>query len=176
MQRLIPNSKLYDAWQQRSTDTAYSSYLGSYYRAGESGWPLNDPHGSFRQHHTGYLAVGNLLALLRDELIDRDAYMRAVKRDIFSQENLWIREFVRLTRERTVVDAGTNAKLNDYLALERKWLIEDFKKLPPDLVLVDNLRNDWGAWARADAEVSQLLNSYTRVRSVEGIDILRRKE
>jgi len=92
------------------------------------------------------------------------------------QENLWIREFVRLTRERTVVDAATDAKLNDYLALERKWLIEDFKKLPPDLVLVDNLRNDWGAWARADAEVSQLLESYTRVRSVEGIDILRRKE
>ena len=92
------------------------------------------------------------------------------------QENLWIREFVRLTRERTVVDAATDAKLNDYLALERKWLIEDFKKLPPDLVLVDNLRNDWGAWARADAEVSQLLKPYTRVRSVDGIDILRRKE
>jgi hypothetical protein len=92
------------------------------------------------------------------------------------QENLWIREFVRLTRERTVVDAATDAKLNDYLALERKWLIEDFKKLPPDLVLVDNLRNDWGAWARADAEVSQLLKPYALVRSVEGIDILRRKQ
>ena len=77
------------------------------------------------------------------------------------QENLWIREFVRLTRERTFVDAATDAKLNDYLALERKWLIEDFKKLPPDLVLVDNLRNGWGAWARADAEVSQLLKPYT---------------
>jgi hypothetical protein len=92
------------------------------------------------------------------------------------QENLWIREFVRLTRERTFVDAATDAKLNDYLALERKWLIEDFKRLPPDLVLVDNLRNDWGAWARADAEVSQLLKPYTLVRSVEGIDILRRNE
>jgi len=92
------------------------------------------------------------------------------------QENLWVRAFVLLTRERTVVDAATDAKLNDYLALERKWLIEDFKKLRPDLVLVDNLRNDWGAWARADAEVSQLLDSYTFVRSVEGIDILRRKE
>ena len=60
------------------------------------------------------------------------------------QENLWIREFVRLTRERTSVDAATDAKLNDYLALERKWLIEDFKKLPPDIVLVDNLRNGLG--------------------------------
>lgn len=92
------------------------------------------------------------------------------------QENLWIREFVRLTRERTVVDAATDAKLNDYLALERKWLIEDFKKLPPDLVLVDNLRSEWGAWARADAEVSGLLKPYTLVRTVEGIDILRRNE
>ena len=92
------------------------------------------------------------------------------------QENLWIRAFVRLTREKTVVDAATDAKLNDYLALERKWLIEDFKKLPPDLVLVDNLRNGWGAWARADAEMSQLLKPYTFVRSVEGIDILRRNE
>lgn len=90
------------------------------------------------------------------------------------QENLWIREFVRLTRERTVVDADTDAKLKDYLALERKWLIEDFKKLPPDLVLVDNLRSEWGVWARADAEVSELLKSYTLLRTVEGIDILRR--
>src|SRR3954469_12552913 len=90
------------------------------------------------------------------------------------QENLWIREFVRLTRERTVVDAATDAKLKDYLALERKWLIEDFRKLPPDLVLVDNLRSEWGAWARADAEVSELLKPYTLVRTVDGIDILRR--
>ncbi|WOH49752.1 hypothetical protein [Bradyrhizobium sp. sBnM-33] len=92
------------------------------------------------------------------------------------QENLWIREFVRLTRERTTVDAAADAKLNDYLALERKWLIEDFKKLPPDIVLVDNLRNEWGAWARADVEVSQLLKPYSLVRTVEGIDILRRND
>ena len=90
------------------------------------------------------------------------------------QENLWVREFVRLTRERTVVDAATEAKLKDYLALERRWLIEDFKKLPPDIVLVDNLRGEWGAWARADADVSELLKPYTLVRNVEGIDVLRR--
>jgi len=91
------------------------------------------------------------------------------------QESLWIREFVRLTREKTSVDAATDAKLNDYLALERKWLIEDFRKLPPDIVLVDNSRDGWGDWARADAEISQLLKPYSLVRSVEGIDILRRE-
>jgi hypothetical protein len=92
------------------------------------------------------------------------------------EESLWIREFVRLTREKTIVDAATDAKLNDYLALERKWLIEDFRKLPPDIVLVDNLRDGWGDWARADAELSQLLKSYSLVRSVAGVDILRRTE
>ena len=92
------------------------------------------------------------------------------------QENLWIREFVRLTREKTVVDPSTDARLNADLALERAWLIEDFKKLPPDVILVDNLRDGWGAWARADAELSQLLKPYTLVRSVEGIDILRRTD
>ena len=70
------------------------------------------------------------------------------------QSNLWLREFVRLTRETTSVDAATDARLNDYLALERRWLIEDFRKLPPDIVLVDNLRDGWGDWARADAEIS----------------------
>ena len=92
------------------------------------------------------------------------------------QENLWLRAFTRVTREKTTVDAATDARLNDYLALERKWLIEDFRKLPPDIVLVDNLRDGWGDWVRADAELSQLLKPYSLVRSVQGVDILRRTE
>ena len=90
------------------------------------------------------------------------------------QECLWIRTFTRVTRERTTVDADLNAKLNGYLALERQWLIEDFERLPPDVVLVDNLRDGWGAWAKADAELAQLLKPYVLVQTIEGIDILRR--
>jgi hypothetical protein len=90
------------------------------------------------------------------------------------QENLWIREFVRLTRERTTVDAATDSRLNADLALERKWLIEDFKKLPPDIVLIDDLRDRWGDWARADAELANLLKPYSFVGSVDGVEILRR--
>jgi hypothetical protein len=92
------------------------------------------------------------------------------------QENLWIREFVRLTREKTSVDAATDARLNADLALERKWLIEDFKKLPPDIVLIDDLRDRWSDWARADAELAQLLKPYSSVGSVDGIEILSRTE
>ncbi|MGY3449105.1 hypothetical protein [Bradyrhizobium sp. USDA 4353] len=92
------------------------------------------------------------------------------------QENLWIREFVRLTRERTTVDAATEARLEGYLALERNWLVEDFKAGKPDIVLVDNLRDGWGDWARADAELQQLLKPYRLVATVEGVDILERTE
>jgi hypothetical protein len=92
------------------------------------------------------------------------------------EQSLWLRTLARLRREKSPVDAATDARLNDYVALERQWLIEDFKKLPPDIVLVDNLRGGWGDWARADAELSQLLKPYSLVRSVEGVDILRRTE
>ena len=68
------------------------------------------------------------------------------------------------------------SRLKHYLALERNWLIEDFRKMSPDIVLVDNLRDGWGDWARADAELSQLLQPYTLVHSVEGIDVLRRND
>jgi hypothetical protein len=92
------------------------------------------------------------------------------------QENLWLRAFTRITREKTVVDAATDARLNGYLALERQWLIEDFKKLPPDIILVDNLRDQWGDWVRADAELTEMFKPYALVRTVEGVDILLKRD
>jgi len=90
------------------------------------------------------------------------------------QECLCIRTFARVVHERTTVDVDLDARLNGYIALERQWLIEDFKRLPPDVVLVDNLRDGWGERVKADAELAQLLRPYVLVQTVEGIDILRR--
>ena len=92
------------------------------------------------------------------------------------QENLWIREFVRITREYNSLDQSADARLNAYLALERNWLIEDFKRMPPDVILVDNLRDGWGDWAAADAELSELLKPYRFVQTVDGVDVLRRDD
>ena len=64
--------------------------------------------------------------------------------------------------------------MNGYIALERQWLIEGFKRLPPDVVLIDNLRDGWGERAKADAELAQFLKPYVFVQTIEGIDILRR--
>jgi hypothetical protein len=90
------------------------------------------------------------------------------------QESLWVRECVRLARNNGPIDPQTDARLDAYLAQERTWLIEDFKRQPPDVVLVDDLRDDWGTWARSNPELAALLGSYTLAQTIDGIEILRR--
>jgi hypothetical protein len=90
------------------------------------------------------------------------------------QEALWVRGIVRRSRLDETIDPQTAARLDGYVARERAGLIEDFRKQPPDVILVDNQDSDWGSWAHADPELSALLKSYTPVRTIEGIDILQR--
>jgi hypothetical protein len=90
------------------------------------------------------------------------------------QQGLWVREFVaKLRRERTI-DPETDARLTAYVDAERTRLIEDIKRTPPDIILVDNLLDDWGEWLRADPELSCLLSAFRRVDTVQSIDILSR--
>lgn len=163
-------------WRSRRLEVASAVALAMAFGLGML-WFYGNVHvGPVRETVAGLKSNPRILVLSGEAAIGHPLVRDVSGVWVSRQENLWIREFVRLTRERTLVDAATDAKLNDYLALERKWLIEDFRKLPPDIVLVDNLRNDWGAWARADAEVSQLLKPYTLVGSVAGIDVLRRND
>ncbi len=90
------------------------------------------------------------------------------------QEALWVREIVRRSRLDGTIDPQTAARLEVYVARERAGLIEDFRKQPPDVILVDNQDSDWGSWAHADPELSALLESYTPVQTIKGIDILQR--
>lgn len=90
------------------------------------------------------------------------------------QEALLIREIVRRARRDQTFDAGMAARLDRYVATERDGLIEDFRKLPPDVILVDNRDSDWTAWAQADPELAALLKPYARVQTVDGIDILQK--
>ncbi|MDB5631336.1 MAG: hypothetical protein JWR49_191 [Tardiphaga sp.] len=90
------------------------------------------------------------------------------------QEALLIREIVRRARLDNTFDASTSARLDTYVARERAGLVEDFRKQPPDVVLIDNDNSDWGAWAQADPELNALLKPYVLAQTVHGIDILRR--
>ncbi len=90
------------------------------------------------------------------------------------QNALWVRGTVRRSLLDESIDPQTAARLEVYVARERAGLIEDFRKQPPDVILVDNQDSDWGSWAHADPELSALLKSYTPVQTINGIDILQR--
>jgi hypothetical protein len=90
------------------------------------------------------------------------------------QEALWVREIVRRAELDQSMDPATAARLGVYVAREREGLIEDFRKQPPDVILIDNQASDWGRWAYADPEIAALLKSYTPVKTIDGIDILQR--
>ncbi|HMM93184.1 hypothetical protein [Bradyrhizobium sp.] len=92
------------------------------------------------------------------------------------QEALWVREIVRRALRDGSIDQATADRLSGYVARERAGLIEDFKKQPPDVVVIDNQDSDWGAWAAGDPELSALLKPYVLVRNINGIEILRRAD
>ncbi|MET0720628.1 MAG: hypothetical protein ABWY64_07310 [Tardiphaga sp.] len=90
------------------------------------------------------------------------------------QEALLIREIVRRARQDTTFDAATSARLDAHVARERDGLVADFRKLSPDIILVDNRDSDWSGWAAADPELSELLKPYVLAQTIRGVDILRR--
>ncbi|WP_065753921.1 hypothetical protein [Bradyrhizobium paxllaeri] len=92
------------------------------------------------------------------------------------QEALWTREIVRRALKDGSIDQATADRLAPYVARERAGLIEDFRKQPPDVVVIDNQDSDWGNWAAADPELSALLKAYVSVKNINGIEILRRAD
>lgn len=65
MVRLFRSAEQQRFYRRQAADPAAAPYLGAPFAPGASGQRLNDPHGGFRQHHTGYVAVAELLAALR---------------------------------------------------------------------------------------------------------------
>jgi len=92
------------------------------------------------------------------------------------QEAFWVREVVRRALKDGTIDQATADRLAGYVAHERADLIEDFRKQPPDVVVIDNQNSDWGSWAAADPELSALLKPYVPVKNINGIEILRRAD
>ncbi len=117
------------------------------------------------------------LLMLSSEASIGHPLVRAVGGEWVSrQQGLWIREFVKRLRSDHLVDPQQDSKLDAYAARERAMLIEDFKKMPPTVILVDNLLSDWGTWLRTDPELSELLKPYKLSQTVQHIDILKRAD
>ena len=90
------------------------------------------------------------------------------------QQDLWVREFVTLLRRRQPIDPETNARFDTYMARERAMLIDDITRNPPDVLVIDNLLDNWGDWLRADPELSALLKPFRLTDTVQNIEILQR--
>ena len=93
---------------------------------------------------------------------------------VSGQQDLWVHEFVARMRRERALDAETSARFAAYEAAEQARLIRDIKASPPDVVLIDNLLDNWGEWVKADPELSALLKPFRRVETVQKIDILAR--
>jgi len=93
---------------------------------------------------------------------------------ISRQEAFWVREIVRRSQRDGTIDSQTARRLESYVERERAGIIADFRKQPPDVVLIDNQNSNWGEWVRSDPELKALLEPYVLVQTVDGVEILKR--
>lgn len=71
MVRLFRDQKQIRFWERQHDNPDCQAYLGERFTPGHSGHALNDPHGGFHQHHTGYVSVAALLAALRQKFLEQ---------------------------------------------------------------------------------------------------------
>jgi hypothetical protein len=87
------------------------------------------------------------------------------------EQELLVASYDRYLRGTESPDPQTLANLDRYAAREREWLIADFRKFRPTVVLVDNFTDDWTGWAYASPELVDLLKGYRLSETVMGVDI-----
>jgi hypothetical protein len=88
------------------------------------------------------------------------------------QQGLWVEAYLEYMRQHGIIGPQGDPALDGYAARERAMLIEDFNRVRPSVILVDNLNGDWSAWLRAHPEVSSLMRDYQLVETINRIDIL----
>lgn len=91
------------------------------------------------------------------------------------QQALWVSAYAKRLRSEGMLDPPQDATLTRHEARERAMLVEDIKKNPPDIVLVDNLTGDGSTWLR-DPDLAVLLKSYRLAETLNRVDILKRAE
>jgi hypothetical protein len=87
------------------------------------------------------------------------------------EQELLVASYDRYLRGTESPDPQTLANLDGYAAREREWLIADFRKYQPTIVLVDNFTDDWTGWVHASPELVDLLKGYRLSETVMGVDI-----
>ncbi|WP_315702231.1 MULTISPECIES: hypothetical protein [unclassified Bradyrhizobium] len=91
------------------------------------------------------------------------------------EQRLLVPRYEQLVRSIPSSDSNTLATLAGYAQRERAWLIEDFRRNRPAIVLVDNATDDWAAWIHDSPELDRLLQGYRLSETVQNIDVYVRR-
>jgi hypothetical protein len=87
------------------------------------------------------------------------------------QQGLWVAGYLRNIRQSGPLDPQQEAMLDRYAARERAMLIEDIRKNPPTVVLVDNFSDRWSDWLQQNPDIADQLRDYHWVATINDIEI-----
>jgi hypothetical protein len=87
------------------------------------------------------------------------------------QQGLWVAAYLQSMRSAAPLDPIRNAALEKYAARERDMLMEDIRKTPPTVVLVDNFAGNWSVWLQDHPDVAGLLADYRLVATINDIEV-----
>jgi len=90
------------------------------------------------------------------------------------QQGLWIATYAEHLRSRGPLAPDREAALELHAARERAMLIEDIRRTPPTVVLVDDLTGHGSAWLAAHPDVAEMLKDFHVAETVNRVAILTR--
>jgi hypothetical protein len=88
------------------------------------------------------------------------------------QQALWVHDYAELLRPGASPEA--RRVLDRHEAQERAGLLDDIRRRPPDLVLVDDLTGQWSAVLASDADLAALLSGYRPAFTLNRVTVLQR--
>jgi hypothetical protein len=87
------------------------------------------------------------------------------------QQGLWVAGYLHTLHNAGRLDPQQEARLDRYATRERAMLIEDIKRNPPTVVLVDNFSDHWSGWLQQNPDVADLLRDYRLVNTINDIEV-----
>lgn len=91
------------------------------------------------------------------------------------QQGLWIDTYLTVMRHGGMLDDVRAAAFEAYAERERQRLIDDIRRTPPTILIVDDLTGSASDWLRAHPDVAALLKDFQQVDSVNKVGIFTRR-
>jgi hypothetical protein len=91
------------------------------------------------------------------------------------QQGLWIDTYLNVMRRDGMLDQARDYMLQPYVQRERERLIADISRMPPTILIVDDLTGHGSDWLKAHPDIAALLTDFQLVDTVNKVGIFTRK-